>query len=380
VENRVISVSGGASFVYDGDGNRVKKTENGETILYVNQFYEKNLTTGVVTTYYYLDGKLVAMREGTDLKYTHQDHLTSTSVMTDSSGDSLGAIKYLPFGECRNSPPYPTDILFTGQRLDETGLYYYGARYYDATIGRFISADTIIPNPANPQSYNRYSYCLNNPLKYIDPSGRWNRAAQERYYQQTLEENGIDDPNVVALGLGSGGEVVTVIKKLVDYKPPPFMFTGSKGADIADFPVTGHIVIYQEGDNLLIWWDIIVDSLGRGTYGTDLKLTPMLPEIDYLTNKFERLYEELYAMRCTEKLNEGKVGRYGVTYSTGWVEMANPQEYVFMFLTQRFTLWSSNNDPTSSPYHFLDPVGLSVTIIWRLDYPPQYPPFPPPER
>ena len=45
------------------------------------------------------------------------------------------------------------------------------ARYYDATIGRFISADTIVPQPFNPQSLNRYSYCLNNPLKYIDPSG-----------------------------------------------------------------------------------------------------------------------------------------------------------------------------------------------------------------
>ncbi len=45
------------------------------------------------------------------------------------------------------------------------------ARYYDATIGRFISADTIVPEWTNPQSLNRYSYCLNNPLKYIDPSG-----------------------------------------------------------------------------------------------------------------------------------------------------------------------------------------------------------------
>ena len=80
--------------------------------------------------------------------------------------------KYYPFGECRNSPPYPTDRLFTGQRLDETGLYYYNARYYDPTIGRFISADTVVPNPGNPQCFNRYSYCLNNPLKYVDPSGQ----------------------------------------------------------------------------------------------------------------------------------------------------------------------------------------------------------------
>jgi RHS repeat-associated protein len=67
----------------------------------------------------------------------------------------------------------PTDKKFTGQRLDGTGLYYYGARYYDANIGRFISADTIVPNPANPQCFNRYSYCLNNPLKYTDPTGHW---------------------------------------------------------------------------------------------------------------------------------------------------------------------------------------------------------------
>jgi RHS repeat-associated protein len=101
------------------------------------------------------------------------DHLSGTSLVTSDNGTSLGNMKYYPFGVCRNSPEnFPTDKLFTGQRLDDTGLYYYGARYYDATMGRFISADTIIPNPANPQAFNRYTYCLNNPLKYVDPSGR----------------------------------------------------------------------------------------------------------------------------------------------------------------------------------------------------------------
>jgi RHS repeat-associated protein len=61
---------------------------------------------------------------------------------------------------------------FTGQILDaETGLYYYNARYYDPELGRFIQADTKIPDLSNPQSYNRYSYCLNNPLRYTDPDG-----------------------------------------------------------------------------------------------------------------------------------------------------------------------------------------------------------------
>jgi RHS repeat-associated protein len=66
----------------------------------------------------------------------------------------------------------PTDRLFTGQRFDGTiGLYDYGARFYDPALGRFVQADTIVPNPANPQDLNRYAYVRNNPLRYVDPSG-----------------------------------------------------------------------------------------------------------------------------------------------------------------------------------------------------------------
>ena len=61
---------------------------------------------------------------------------------------------------------------FTGQRRDSgSGLLFYNARWYDPVIGRFISADTIVPQPGNPQSLNRYSYAANNPLRYVDPSG-----------------------------------------------------------------------------------------------------------------------------------------------------------------------------------------------------------------
>jgi RHS repeat-associated protein len=83
-------------------------------------------------------------------------------------------MRYLPFGGVRSSSgTLPTDKKFTGQRLDETGLYFYNARYYDATIGSFVSADIILPDFMNPQSLNRYAYCYNNPYKYVDVSGHF---------------------------------------------------------------------------------------------------------------------------------------------------------------------------------------------------------------
>jgi RHS repeat-associated protein len=65
-----------------------------------------------------------------------------------------------------------TDFGYTGQRK-ETGfdLHDYNARFYSSRLGRFISPDSIVPEPRNPQAWNRYSYTINNPLKYVDPSG-----------------------------------------------------------------------------------------------------------------------------------------------------------------------------------------------------------------
>jgi len=61
---------------------------------------------------------------------------------------------------------------YTGKEKDITGLYYYGARYYDPTIGRFITRDPIKGSIMNPQTLNPYVYCLNNPMKYVDPDGQ----------------------------------------------------------------------------------------------------------------------------------------------------------------------------------------------------------------
>jgi len=65
----------------------------------------------------------------------------------------------------------PTDFQFTGQRAEGFGLCDYHARYYDPLLGRFVSADTLVPDLASPSDFNRYAYVRGNSLRYVDPLG-----------------------------------------------------------------------------------------------------------------------------------------------------------------------------------------------------------------
>jgi RHS repeat-associated protein len=99
--------------------------------------------------------------------------LGSTSVVLNGDGMVHSEARYYPYGVTRwSSGTLPTDYRFTGQREDGyIKLTVMSARWYDAQLGRWISPDPIVPDPANPQSFNRLSYVRNNPLKFIDPSG-----------------------------------------------------------------------------------------------------------------------------------------------------------------------------------------------------------------
>ncbi len=121
-------------------------------------------------TYYPAGG---AMRINSTLYYILKDHLGSASVITNSTGAVVGEQRYYPFGETRlTTGTIFTDQLFTGQReMTGLGIYHYNARFYSPKLGRFLSADRIVPDPANPQDLNRYSYVRNSPLRYTDPSG-----------------------------------------------------------------------------------------------------------------------------------------------------------------------------------------------------------------
>ncbi len=112
----------------------------------------------------------------------------------------ISKLLYRPWGETRLSTgTTPTTWRFTGQREDATiGLYFYNARYYDGALGRFIQPDTIVPQPGNPQSLNRYSYVLNNPLRYTDPTGMFSE-------DQIMQYLGVSTWDDVLAMFGEGG-------------------------------------------------------------------------------------------------------------------------------------------------------------------------------
>jgi RHS repeat-associated protein len=136
-------------------------------------------TQRITKAYYSAGGQLIAMRVYTSPTnsvpyYLHGDHLGSTSLTTNASGNVVARQLYDAWGSIRSGGSMPTDIAFTGQRGNlEVGLLFYRARFYAPGIMRFISADTIVPEPKNPQTLNRYAYGLNNPVRYIDPSGHY---------------------------------------------------------------------------------------------------------------------------------------------------------------------------------------------------------------
>ena len=180
-------------FAYDANGKRLsKQSSNGDVTLYLGKFYEKTLKAdgGVEHRYYiYAGNALVAMRYDREddrrvsrrLRYLHRDALGSVDTVSNEAGEIVTRLSYTPFGKRRASNwrgsavatlPLLVNRGFTGhEHLDEVGLVHMNGRIYDPRVGRFLSPDPYVPSALLTQSYNRYSYALNNPMKFSDPSG-----------------------------------------------------------------------------------------------------------------------------------------------------------------------------------------------------------------
>lgn len=196
-KNELLSVTAGpvvTSFTYDHSGNRVTKSTSNGALTYVTPNYEIEDTSAsrTVRNFVYDGADLVATLETVTpsggspapaIFYTHTDHLGTSSVATNVAGAVTQEFDNFPFGETRAEvlrTGTGTPKKFTGKELDEeTGLYYYGARYYSPRIGRFVSLDpasVYVKDPrsfVNPQGWNAYSYAVNNPMRFIDPTGEF---------------------------------------------------------------------------------------------------------------------------------------------------------------------------------------------------------------
>jgi RHS repeat-associated protein len=211
-------MSAAYGYLYDADGTRVAKgsitpvsnpatqslscdpttngfqfTENyvlGPSGEELTMFGVASGTTTWQRTNVYTAGKLLATYDTMGLHFHLTDPLGSRRMQLSGTLATMGCpetdIQSLPFGDQLNPYTDPnacptaddaTPLHFTGKERDtESGNDYFGARYYASSMGRFMSPDPsqlYYADPTNPQSFNLYSYAVNNPLKFVDPSGLW---------------------------------------------------------------------------------------------------------------------------------------------------------------------------------------------------------------
>ncbi len=210
-QGRLRSVDHGATatYAYDAEDRRVKKTAGGQTRLY---FHDKDgnavweYLVGAPfpweTFNHYFQGRLTVVNSAAANAaplWVHSDHLGSPRLKTDASGAEFSRDGHFPFGASLMPSNDGVKLQFTGKEHDaETGLDYFGARHYDSVTGRFIRPDFEEGQPRAisharldiPQTWNKYAYTVNNPVRFADPDGH------------------CTDPLTCAFAGGVGGSVV----------------------------------------------------------------------------------------------------------------------------------------------------------------------------
>ncbi|WP_301340977.1 RHS repeat-associated core domain-containing protein [Corallococcus carmarthensis] len=193
--SRVVTSGQDVSFRYDALKSRVlKRASSGESTLTIEGIYEERRSaSGAVTHLFNIggDGRLVAQISWTadgvggtlppQTTYLHPDAQASTETLSNASGGVVERMRFEPFGGRRfpqalGTPEHRSAAGvrqgFTGHgHDDELELINMGGRIYDPTLGRFLSPDRFVAGSAPSQALNRYSYALNNPIRFTDPSG-----------------------------------------------------------------------------------------------------------------------------------------------------------------------------------------------------------------
>lgn len=187
--NRLREVAGKEWFYrYDGLGRRVVSARaDGLTVSMYSQsgqlmYYEQTGKGNFEQIY--LGGSLLAIRNSGVIKFQHTDALGSPIAVTDTAGAVIERNNYEPYGAIIGKPTYDA-MGFTGHKQDgATGLTYMQQRYYDPTVGSFLSVDPVTAYAKGDVRYlNRYRYAFSNPYRFLDPDGR---ATENAFWREDL--------------------------------------------------------------------------------------------------------------------------------------------------------------------------------------------------
>jgi RHS repeat-associated protein len=217
--------------------------------------------------------------------YYHQEHLGSTSVLTDSSGNVQESTEYTPYGGVLSGGT-ASKHQFTGQEYDHaTGLNYYQSRYYNSYQRRFIQPDSIIPDAYDPQQLNPYAYVRNNPVKYVDPSGNnpiliaaalWVIAdyaiSANDYYQ---EQKIINNPN------STTDQISAAKRAQQDVLAYEFLIEPDEAIGI---PLVGALDDLMRGSKTLGKWRNVAESMSENATSYQKQVTGKSASQSYVVN------------------------------------------------------------------------------------------------
>ena len=187
------------TYKYDTDGLRTQKNDTQYVVDIHNNVIAEANESGSVTAETVWGHRPLARKTGDDWYYYRYNAHGDVIGLTDESGTVVNSYAYSPWGEIRTQTESVTNpIKYAGEYYDdELDMLYLRARYYDPQIGRFISLDAERGSIQNPMDMNRYVYCKNNPIKYVDPSGKnwiysaWNWAEDNIWKSAALAASAI---------------------------------------------------------------------------------------------------------------------------------------------------------------------------------------------
>ena len=362
-------------YYYDGEGRRVK---------HEHQVYSGGSFNTTKTTVYVYDARGRLSAEYGDPTtntpcvtcYLTTDSLGSTRLMTDQAGTAVARYDYLPFGQeipppqsggrasvlCGTTSCYSqsgaVNQKFTGKERDaETGLDYFGARYMSSAQARFTSADPLMASAkvSNPQTWNRYSYAFNNPLRFMDPTGMYTCEGTDEQCRQfeksraailkSKDADAVRAANAYGKVKTDNGVIVTFADKLQDRGGTvsridtglrvdpnnPNKFQATLAVTIQSDNIGNQETIAHEGSHVADYQSFVNSIDMAGNMDQSLNITHMATEV--------RAYElsVRYALSGNTSLNFGPCGGVGgeCKFSPGMMPAVRDQKIIDLLTDPR---------------------------------------------